>query len=179
MSELIKHCQMQGSWAVLSWINHEHQPWNSTHSGLFKYHSIFNHRRLLFCEVKVQTFAKWLFSVFLFLNQRAACKSLGLVFIKLWILLALFTHAGAGSQDPCSFAGCWPLQAAWSPSAHSPPTCHLRLHEVHVEEFPQGKNKLKLESIAILVIIRKSFCQEQVWPKYISYSSTTASAVCG
>lgn len=133
------------------------------------------------------SFAKWkyrhlqngCFLFFCFFNQHIACNSLGLVFIKLWILLALFTRAGAGSQDPCSFAGCWPLQAAWSPSAHSPPTRHLRLHEVHVEEFPQGKNKLKLQSIAILVIMRKSLCPEQVWPEFVSYRSTAASAVCG
>lgn len=55
---------------------------------------------------------------------------------------------GAGPQDPGAAAWCGPLQAAGPPAAHRPPARHLRLHEVHVEEYTQGGSPVDFSKVA-------------------------------
>lgn len=77
MSELIKPCQMEGSWALLELIMNRSKEIQPILVCL-KQHSIFSHPKLLFCAGKVQLSVKRpLF------NAHIECKNLDLLFIEM------------------------------------------------------------------------------------------------
>lgn len=77
MSELIKPCQMEGSWALLELLMNRSKEIQPILVCL-KQHSIFSHPRMPFCAAKVQLSVKRPLC-----NAHIECKNLDLVFIEM------------------------------------------------------------------------------------------------